>query len=134
MYINPIDNRQNINSKAKLSLLAEKNLLPKDAAKQFKQKAETIGRKDDLISIAIMPKMFTVKGPVNMGYQIGDDKTNHFGGWHTRISIIHVLKDINSFKDEGNIIIEGSHKERKRKTFDFINNYLDNLKKEYHKL
>ncbi len=126
MYISPINNSHSINSKAEFSFIAEKNLLPKNAAKIFKQKAEAIGTKDDLISIAIMPKMF-LKEKGN-SYQIGN---KYFGGWHTRISIIHVLKGINSFKDEGNIIIEGSHKERQKKTFDFINNYLDSLKKEY---
>ena len=80
MYISPINNSQNINSKAKFSLIAEKNLLPKNAAKIFKQKAEAIGTKEDLISIAIMPKMF-LKEKGN-SYQIGN---KYFGGWHTRI-------------------------------------------------
>jgi hypothetical protein len=129
MYISSINNRQNINSKAKLSLIAEKNLLPKNAIKLFKQKAEAIGTKDDLICIAIMPKMFLVeKGNC---YQIGD---KYLGGWHTRICLTHVLKGINSIKDEGNIIIEGSHKERQNKTFDVINNYMDSLKKEFEML
>jgi hypothetical protein len=128
MYISPINNSHNINSKAEFSFIAEKNLLPKNAAKIFKQKAEAIGTKDDLISIAIMPKMF-LKEKGN-SYQIGN---KYFGGWHTRICLTHVLKGINSLKDEGNIIIEGSHKERQKKTFDFINNYLDSLKKEYQK-
>ena len=123
MQISSINSKQNINSKASFSLVAEKNLLPKNATKLFKQKAELIGTKDDLISIAIMPKMF-------LNYQIGN---KYFGGWHTRICLTHVLKGINSLKDEGNIIIEGSHKERQKKTFDFINNYLDSLKKEYQK-
>ena len=128
MYISPINNSPNINSKARFSLIAEKNLLPKNATKLFKQKAEAIGTKDDLISIAIMPKMFLVeKGNC---YQIGD---KYLGGWHTRICLTHVLKGINSIKDEGNIIIEGSYKERQNKTFNFINDYLDNLKKEYEK-
>ena len=128
MYINPISNSHNINSKAKFSLITEKNLLPKNATKLFKQKAEAIGTKDDLICIAIMPKMFLVeKGNC---YQIGN---KYLGGWHTRICLTHVLKGINSIRDEGNIIIEGSHKERQKKTFNFINDYLDNLKKEYEK-
>jgi len=129
MYISPINSRQNINSKAKFSLIAEKNLLPKNAAEIFKQKAEAIGTKDDLICIAIMPKMF-LKEKGN-SYQIGN---KYFGGWHTRICLTHVLKGINSLKDEGNIIIEGSYKERQKKTFNHINDYLDNLKKEYDKL
>lgn len=128
MQVNPI-NDQNINSKASFSLIAEKNLLPKNAAKIFKQKAEAIGTKDDLISIAIMPKMFLQEK--GNSYQIGN---KYFGGWHTRICLTHVLKGINSLKDEGNIIIEGSHRERQKKTFNFINDYLDNLKKEYEKL
>lgn len=129
MYISPINSRQNISSKARFSLIAEKNLLPKNASKIFKQKAESIGTKDDLINIAIMPKMFLVeKGNC---YQIGD---KYLGGWHTRICLTHVLKGINSIKDEGNIIIEGSYKERQKKTFNFINDYLDNLKREYKKL
>lgn len=109
-------------------MIAEKNLLPKNATKLFKQKAEAIGTKDDLICIAIMSKLFTQKE--GHSYKIGNE---YLGGWHTRISIIHVLKGINSFKDEGNIIIEGSYKERQKKTFNFINDYLDNLKKEYEK-
>ena len=110
MYISPIGNNQNINSKANFSLIAEKNLLPKNASKLLKQKAESIGTKDDLISIAIMQKMFlNEKGN---SYQIGD---KYLGGWHTRICLTHVLKGINSIRDEGNIIIEGSHKERQRK-------------------
>ena len=63
-------------------------------------------------------------------YILGNE---YFGGYNTRISIIHALKGINSFKDEGNIIIEGSYKERQKKTFNYINDYLDNLKKEYEK-
>ena len=129
MYIGPINTRQNISSRANFSLISEKNLLPKDAGKIFKQKAEAIGTKDDMISIAIMPKMFLKER--GSSYQIGN---KYLGGWHTRVSIIHVLKGIKSFKDEGNIIIEGSYKERQKKTFNFINNYLDNLKKEYDKL
>lgn len=128
MYISPINNSHNINSKAEFSFIAEKNLLPKNAAKIFKQKAETIGTKDDLICIAIMPKMFLKEKGIS--YQIGD---KYLGGWHTKICLTHVLKGINSIKDEGNIIIEGSFKERQKKTFEFINNYLDNLKKEYEK-
>ena len=58
MQINPINNRQNINSKASFSLLAERNLLPKGASKILKQKAEAIGTKDDIISIAVMRKLF----------------------------------------------------------------------------
>ena len=43
--------------------------------------------------------------------------------------------EYNPYKDsEGNIIIEGSHKERQKKTFEFINNYLDGLKEEYNKV
>ena len=129
MYISPINNSQNINSKARLSLIAEKNLLPRNATKLFKQKAEAIGTKDDLISIAIMSKMFTKKE--GHSYKIGNE---FLGGWHTRISIIHALKGINSFKDERNIIIKGNHKERQKETFNFINKYLDNLKKEYEKI
>ena len=128
MHISPINNNQNISSRANFSLIAEKNLLPKNASKIFKKKAESIGTKDDLISIAIMSKLFTKKE--GHAYKIGNE---YLGGWHTRISIIHALKGINSFKDEGNIIIEGSYKERQKKTFNFINDYLDNLKKEYEK-
>ena len=93
MYISPISNRQNINSKANFSLIAEKNLLPKKAGEIFKQKVETIGTKDDLISIAVMPKMFLKE--TGDSYQIGN---KYLGGWHTRISIIHALKGINSLK------------------------------------
>ena len=129
MFISPINNSLNINSKANFSLIAEKNLLPKNASKLLKQKAESIGTKDDLISIAIMPKMFLKEK--GSSYQIGD---KYLGGWHTKICLTHVLKGIKSIRDEGNIIIEGSHKERQKKTFEFINNYLDGLKDEYNKV
>ena len=76
-----------------------------------------------------MPKMF-LKEKGN-SYQIGD---KYLGGWHTKICLTHVLKGIKSIRDEGNIIIEGSHKERQKKTFEFINNYLDGLKDEYNKV
>jgi hypothetical protein len=76
-----------------------------------------------------MPKML-LKEKGN-SYQIGD---KYLGGWHTRICLTHVLKGIKSIRDEGNIIIEGSHKERQKKTFEFINNYLEGLKEEYNKV
>ena len=129
MNINPVNNSLNINSKANFSLIAEKNLLPKNASKLLKQKAESIGTKDDLITIAIMPKMFLKEK--GCSYQIGE---KYLGGWHTKICLTHVLKGIKSIRDEGNIIIEGSHKERQKKTFEFINNYLDGLKEEYNKV
>ncbi|MBQ7127141.1 hypothetical protein IJO12_08645 [bacterium] len=128
MYISPINNNRNINSKAQFSLISEKNLLPRGGAKQLKQKAESIGTNDDLISIAIMSKM--ILKDKGCSYQIGD---KYLGGWSTKICLTHVLKGINSIKDESNIIIEGSFRERKKKTFEYLNGYLDNLKNEYKK-
>jgi hypothetical protein len=61
VYISPINSRQNINSKARLSLLADKNLLPKDAAKQIAEKVKTIGRPDDTIHLCIYRRLNSQK-------------------------------------------------------------------------
>ena len=108
MRINSINNSQNINSKAKLSLIAEKNLLPKNAKKQLIEKAEKIGNSGDVIHIGII-----------------NDK--NYSETHIRMLYSHIKKDLLSdFKY--NIII-GSHKERQNKTFDLINDYMDRLNK-----
>lgn len=113
MYISPINNSQNINSKAKISLIAEKNLLPKNAVKQFAEKAEKIGNPNDVIHIGII-----------------NDK--NYSETHIRMLYQPFNKDfISDFKY--NIVI-GSFKKRQNKTFDFINNYLEGLKEEYNKV
>lgn len=112
MYISPINNSPNINSKAKLSLIAEKNLLPKNAIKQLIEKAEKIGNSGDVIHIGII-----------------NDK--NYSETHIRMLYSHIKKDL--FSDFKYNIVIGSHKERQNKTFNFINDYLDNLKKEYEK-
>ena len=112
MYISPINNSQNINSKAKLSLISEKNLLPKKAIKQLIEKAKTIGNPTDTVHVGIR-----------------EDKI--YRETHIRMLYSHINKVFAS--DFRYNIVIGSHKERQNKTFNFINKYLDNLKKEYEK-
>ena len=111
MYINPIGNRQNINHRAKFSLLAEKNLLPKNAAKQFTEKAKTIGNPSDEISVALS-KM-----------------RGFYGKGETMITLFYSKNGTDFFSNTEGTIVRGSHKERQQYSFNYINDYLDNLKK-----
>ena len=111
MQINPINNRQNISSKARLSLLADKNLLPKDAAKQLAEKVKTIGRPDDTIHLCIYRRL----NSQNIG------ETTIIAGFLGLVS--------RDFTDYTKTIIRGSFTECQKKTLNAINNYLDYLKK-----
>ena len=53
MYINPINKNQNISSKAKLTLLSEKNLLPKGAVQKLVEKAKTVRTPVDTITVVL---------------------------------------------------------------------------------
>ena len=53
MYINPINKNQNISSKAKLTLLSEKNLLPKGAVQKLVEKAKTVRTPADTITVVL---------------------------------------------------------------------------------
>lgn len=110
MYISPINN-QNINSKARLSLLAERNLLPKDAAKQLAEKVKTIGRPDDTIHLCIYRRLISQ----NIG------ETTIIAGFLGLVS--------SHFTDYTKTIIRGGFTECQKKTLNAINNYLDYLKK-----
>ena len=110
MYISPVNN-QNISSKARLSLLSERNLLPKGAKKQLVEKAKTVGRSDDTIYVCLLEKRNSINKPETI----------------IRTGFLRFV--LSHFINNKEIIVNGSHKERQRKTFDFINDYLDNLKK-----
>ena len=111
MYISPINSRQNINSKASFSLIAEKNLLPKDAAKQLAEKVKTIGRPDDTIHLCIYRRL----NSQNIG------ETTVIAGFLGLAS--------SDFTDYTKTIIRGGFTECQKKTLNAINNYLDYLKK-----
>ena len=51
MYITPINKNQNINSKAKLSLIPERNLLPMNAVQKLVEKAKTVRTPADTITV-----------------------------------------------------------------------------------
>ena len=111
MQINLINSRQNINSKARLSLLADKNLLPKDATKQIAEKVKTIGRPDDTIHLCIYRRL----NSQNIG------ETTIIAGCLGLVS--------SHFTDYTKTIIRGGFTECQKKTLNAINNYLDYLKK-----
>ena len=113
MYISPINSKQNINSKAKFSLLAEKNLLPKGAIKQFTEKANSIGNSSNVISISL----YKMRGYDNKGA--------------TRITTFCYTEGLIDFSNADGTIVKGSHKERQNFSFQFINNYLEELKKKF---
>ena len=112
MYISPINSRQNISSKARLSLLADKNLLPKDATKQIAEKVKTIGRPDDTIHLCVYRRL----NSQNIG------ETTIIAGFLGLVS--------SNFTDYTKTIIRGGFTECQKKTLNTINNYLDYLKKE----
>ena len=112
MYISPINSRQNISSKARLSLLADKNLLPKDATKQIAEKVKTIGRPDDTIHLCVYRRL----NSQNIG------ETTIIAGFLGLVS--------SNFTDYTKTIIRGGFTECQKKTLNAINNYLDYLKKE----
>ena len=53
MYITPINKNQNINSKAKLSLIPERNLLPMNAVQKLVEKAKTARTPADTITVVL---------------------------------------------------------------------------------
>ena len=118
MYISPMNSSQNINSKAKFSLFAEANLLPRNASKHLKQKVALLGTKDDMVSVAIMQSF---------------DKATKVPTNKTLLSILHICPSINSHEIQDDLIIEGSFRERQKKTLGFINDYIDNLKMKFEK-
>ena len=113
-----MNSSQNINSKAKFSLFAEANLLPRNASKHLKQKVASLGTKDDMVSVAIMQ-------PFDKATKVPTNKT--------LLSILHICPSINSHEIQDDLIIEGSFRERQKKTLGFINDYIDNLKMKFEK-
>ena len=112
MYINRINNNQNINSKAKLSLISEKNLLPKNAIQKLIEKAKTVGHPEDIIHVAVNNKNVYLKNEK-------DFQTSIQATFQEFIS-----KKFSHYKE---ITVKGSFKERQRQVFDVISDYIDNL-------
>ena len=94
MYISQINSRQNINSKAKFSLIAERNLLPKGAKKHLIEKAKTVGHRDDTIHVCLLEK------------QNSEDKME------TIIKAGFLRFVLSHFTNYKEIIVNGSHKEQ----------------------
>ena len=111
MYINRINNNQNINSEAKLSLISEKNLLPKNAIQKLIEKAKTVGHPEDLINVAVNKNVYLKNEK--------DFQTNIQATFQEFIS-----KKFSHYKE---ITVKGSFKERQRQAFDVISDYIDNL-------
>ena len=112
MYINRINNNQNINSKAKLSLISEKNLLPKNAIQKLIEKAKTVGHPEDIINVAVNNKNVYLKNEK-------DFQTSIQATFQEFIS-----KKFSHYKE---ITVKGSFKERQRQAFNVISDYIDNL-------
>ena len=108
MYINPINKNQNICLKAKLTLLSEKNLLPKGAVQKLVEKAKTVRNPGDIISVVVQ-------------------KNN----W-SRQTVIHgaFLKfPSGRFTDQIATAVSGSFKKKQEQAFNVISRYIDSLSK-----
>ena len=108
MYINPISKNQNISSKAKLTLLSEKNLLPKGAVQKLVEKAEMVGHSGDTISVVVQ-------------------KNNC-----SKQTVIHgaFLKfPSGRFTDQIVTSISGSFQAKQEQAFNVISRYIDSLRK-----
>ena len=112
MYISPINNSQNINSKARLSLLAEKNLLPKDAVPQLIEKAKTAGKAGDTIHAVV--------------------QKNNWSG-DTTIHAAFLEFPTGRFTNHIVTTVKGSFQEKQIQALNVINNYIEHIKKEYEK-
>lgn len=107
MYINPIHKNQNINSKAKLTLLSERNLLPKGAIQKLVEKAKTVGGEGDTISTVVQ-------------------KNNCSGQ-----TVIHgAFLKFPSGRFTNHIVasVSGSFQEKQQRAFHVISDYIDSLK------
>ena len=113
MYISPINNSININSKAKVSLISEKNLLPKGATNQIIEKAKTIGNPTDTFHIAIKEHALSKKRV------------------ETQVQMLYALANKTFYSDYRMNVLIGSHKERQNKALDAINKYMDYIKKDF---
>ena len=112
MYINPINNNQNISSKARLSLLSERNLLPQGAGQKLIEKAKTVGKSGDAIHAVVQ-------------------KNNCSG--HTVIHAAFLRFPSGRFNHHIVTIVKGSFQEKQKQAFNVINNYIEQLKKECEK-
>ena len=111
MFINSINsNINNINSKANISLIAERNLLPKNCKKKLVENARHIGDSGDTVHISL--------------YNFKTPKTQP----ETHVRIVY-WKYKTPYSPEFKYVIKGaSHKDRQNKTYNVINKYLNILK------
>lgn len=110
MYISPINSRQNISSKARLSLLSERNLLPQGAVQKLIEKAKTVGESGDAIHAVVQ-------------------KNNSSG--YTVIHAAFIRFPSRRFNHHKVTTVKGSFQEKQKQAFNIINNYIDYLKNNY---
>ncbi len=110
MYISPINSRQNISSKARLSLLSERYLLPQGAVQKLIEKAKTVGESGDVIHAVVQ-------------------KSNRSG--QTVINAAFLRFPSGRFTHHIVTTVKGSFQEKQKQAFNIINNYIDYLKNNY---
>jgi hypothetical protein len=110
VHIDPINNNQNINSKAKISLLSEKNLLPQGAVQELVEKAKTVGKPEDTIHTVVQKNKWSGNTVIHSAFL--KFPSSHF---------THYIKTR----------VSGSFKEKQIQAFNVINEYIDSLKKEH---
>jgi hypothetical protein len=113
VYISSISNHQNINSKAKLSLISERNLLPKGAVQKLAEKAKKVGNPEDTISIAICKDVWL--------------DNNKQVQTIIRIGFLGIVSSILTHYKE--MTVSGSFRERQKQAFKVIDEYIENFKK-----
>ena len=113
MYISPINNSHSINSKAKLSLFSERNLLPKGAVQKLIEKAKTVGHPEDKINVVVQ-KAVWLDNNKELQTLIRTDFFEFVSNRYTH------------YKET---TVRGSFVEKQRQAFNVFNEYLENLKK-----
>ena len=113
MQISSINSKQNINSKAKLSLISERNLLPKGAVQKLIEKAKTVGHPEDTINVVVQKAVW-----------LDNNKE-----WQTLIRTNFFEFVSNRYTHYKETTVRGSFVERQRQAFIVINEYIENLKK-----
>ncbi len=110
MYISPINKNQNISSKAKLSILSERYLLPQGDVQKLIEKAKTVGKSGDAIRAVVQ-------------------KNNSSG--QTVIHAAFLRFPSVRFTHQIVTTVKGSFQEKQKQAFNIINNYIDYLKNNY---
>lgn len=137
MKILPITNNNsqdnasnNTNFKAKLKIRGQKNLLPKTGLKRLKNKANSIGTKDDTIQIGIWNSYDTKPDPNYLLNALGVP-TFKITGVQTNVKLGHHFTSIKSLDDSTEKVITGNKKEQKISAFKTIWKYIDSLKEKF---